>query len=95
VNDNGPILNLCGLWAGKEGSKLVASGRLGEMKLLLFHNDTKGNPKAPQYRMCLTKWEDRKATGDQQRQPEQVEARRRGPAPAAVRDAMDEDDIPF
>jgi hypothetical protein len=89
-----PIIGACGLWAAKDGSKIVASGRWGDLKVLIFRNEST-NEKAPQYRMCLTKWEDRKATGDQQRQPEQVEARRRGPAPAAVRDAMDEDDIPF
>jgi hypothetical protein len=89
VNDNGPILNLCGLWAGKEGSKLVASGRLGEMKLLLFHNDTKGNPKAPAYRLCMAKWEDR-----EQDRPASG-ATQRGPNVRQTRQALADDDDPF
>jgi hypothetical protein len=89
-----PIIGVCGLWAAKEGSKLVASGRWGDLKVLIFHNDST-NEKAPQYRMCLTKWEDRKQDASK---PEQVEVRRKGPAPAAARAAMEDDDpdsIPF
>jgi single-strand DNA-binding protein len=73
-----------------KGRPILVSGRL---KLDTWEKDGQKHSKlrvvVENFYFCGGKDEGGKS------QPEQVEARRRGPAPAAVRDAMDEDDIPF
>jgi hypothetical protein len=75
VSDNNPIVNVCGLWAAKQGSKLIASGRLGNVKVLVFRNENKQNDRSPDFNICITKWEERPPSGG----TEQVTTRRRDP----------------
>jgi uncharacterized protein (DUF736 family) len=64
------ILNACGLWISKSQSgNTYMSGRMGDLKMLVFKNDKKGNEKAPDYRVCFTAWERKEEQGQERPTP--------------------------
>lgn len=65
---SGELVRIGALWQGREGSKAVLTGKMGDARLLIFQNTRKESENQPDYIVCVAQ-QQRRDDGGQQARP--------------------------